>query len=313
MLIRDAIEEYLGAKQNSIAGTTYVWYARFLSLFVDWCEASSPRLMLLEQLTPAHVQQFVSACPTDNSHTRHARAQIVKGFLSWCALDDELGVRRKVVERIEMPRLVQSDVEIFTPADIRRLLAACASTNQPHRNRALIHVLLDTGIRAAEACYDSDRPGDDTGLRLHNVFLGRDSSYIWVMGKGNKSRTIGLGVESTQAMRRYINRERVGNKTGSDFCFLSRDGDPLSVRMLQQFLGELGDVTGVTNVHPHRFRHTFAVSQLLAGTSDLVLMRLMGHTTLDATKIYTRGMSQVQARQSAISVVDNMKSQTRKV
>lgn len=307
MLIQDAIEEYLGAKQNSITRDTYVWYSRFLALFSEWCNLH--RLIEVDRITAAHVQAFVAACPTDNSHTRHARAQIVKGFLSWCSQDDELGVRRKTVERIEMPRLVQSDVEVFTPAEIRRLLAACGDTMHPHRNRAIIHVLLDTGIRAAEACYDSERPMDETGLKLHNVVLGRDDSYIWVMGKGAKSRTIGLGVESTLAMRRYINRER-GRDRG-EYAFLSRDGDPLSVRMLQQLLAELGDVTSVTNCHPHRFRHTFAVNQLLAGTSDLVLMRLMGHTTLEATKIYTRAMTQQQARESAVSVMDRMKRSQR--
>ncbi len=309
MLISAAIEEYLGSKQNSITRDTYVWYSRFLLLFAEWCDAYPPRLMEVDKVTAAHVQAFVADCPTANSHTRHARAQIVKGFLSWCSQDDELGVRRKTVERIEMPKIVQSDVEVFTPAEIRRLLAACGDTMQPHRNRAIIHVLLDTGIRAAECCYDSDRPTEETGLRLANVFLGRDDSYIWVMGKGSKSRTIGLGLESTLSLRRYINRER-GRDRG-DYCFLSRDGDPLSVRMLQQLMDELGNVTGVTDCHPHRFRHTFAVNQLLAGTSDLVLMRLLGHTTLESTKIYTRAMTQQQARESAVSVVDRMKRSQR--
>jgi site-specific recombinase XerD len=309
MLIRDAIEEYLGAKQNSLASSTYDWYSHFLSQFSIWCEASQPRIMRLDEITPGVVQAFVSASLSTNSHTRHARAQIIKGFLSWCSLDDELGVRRKTVERIELPRIVQSDVNLFTPSDIRRLLAACAGTVYPHRNRAIVHVLLDTGIRAAELAYDSDRPSDQTGLRMDNVVLGRSDSYIWVMGKGSKPRTIGLGNETTNSIRRYFNRER--NKLirggSSGFAFLSRIGDPLSVRMLQQFLAETGELAGVSDTHPHRFRHTFAVNQLLAGTPDLVLMRLLGHTSLEATKIYTRAMTDQQARLSAVSVMDMMK------
>ncbi len=309
MLIRDAIEEYLGAKQNSLADSTYDWYSHFLSQFTHWCEASQPRIMRLDEITPGVVQAFVSASLSTNSHTRHARAQIIKGFLSWCSLDDELGVRRKTVERIELPRIVQSDVNLFTPSDIRRLLAACSSTVYPHRNRAIVHVLLDTGIRAAELAYDSDRPSDQTGLRMDNVVLGRSDSYIWVMGKGSKPRTIGLGNETTNAIRRYFNRERNKLSRGgsSEFAFLSRSGDPLSVRMLQQLLAELGEAAGVPDCHPHRARHTYAVSQLLAGTSDLVLMRLLGHTSLEATKLYSRAMTGQQARLSAVSVMDRMK------
>src|SRR5216684_6576246 len=148
MLISDAIEEYLSAKQNSLTASTYVWYARFLDYFAEW--ANQHRLTEVGDVTAGHVQAFVSAAPTSNTHTRHARAQIVKGWLSWCSKDSELGVRRSVVERIEMPRLIQSEVELLTDQDIARLLAACEKTSHPHRNRALIHVLLDTGIRAAE-------------------------------------------------------------------------------------------------------------------------------------------------------------------
>ncbi len=306
MLISDAIEEYLSAKQNSLTASTYVWYARFLDYFAEW--ANQHRLTEVGEVTAGHVQGFVAAAPTTNTHTRHARAQIVKGFLSWCSKDTELGVRRTVVERIEMPRLEQSDVELLTPADITKLINACDHTTHPHRNRALIHVLLDTGIRAAECCYDADRPQEETGLRMDGVVLGREDSYIRVMGKGQKSRTVGLGQLSTLAMRRYLNRERVS--CGSDFnsyVFLAREGGPLSVRMLQQLLAELGESAGVPGIHPHLFRHCFAVSQLLAGTSDLVLMRLLGHTTLESTKIYTRAMSQIQARKASISVVDRMR------
>ena len=304
--IQGAIEEYLGAKQNSITTKTLDWYTEFLDLFLRFC--NEHRLTELGEITPSIVQQFVAACKPDASpHTRHARAQIVKGFLNWCAADEDMGVRAKMVARIEMPKLVASDIELFTDTDIARLLRAAERMDQPFRNRALVHMLLDTGIRASECCFDAERPAEETGLRLDNLYLARGSeSYIWVMGKGLKPRTIGIGHETTMAVRKYMNRER-GRRDEDGFVFLSRRGSPLSVRMLEQLLSDMGDMAGVGNTYPHRFRHTFAVNQLLAGTSDLVLMRLMGHTSLDSTKIYTRAMSQVQARRSAISVVDQMK------
>jgi site-specific recombinase XerD len=311
MLIRSAIEEYLASKQNSITAKTYDWYEEFLDLFLTWTD--SHRLTRLEEVGPTQVAQFVADCaPNASPHTRHACAQVVKGFLKWCSLDDELGVRAKTVSRIEMPKLVQSDVELFTPDDVSRLLRACDRVPLPHRSRAIVHLLLDTGIRASECCYDSEHTNEETGLRMDNVFLGRGGgeSYVWVMGKGLKPRTVGVGHETCLALHRYFNRERNGSPDG--FVFLSRHGNPLSVRMLQQFLSDLGDLAGVPNTHAHRFRHTFAVNQLLAGTSDLVLMRLMGHSSLESTKIYTRAMSQVQARKLGVSVVDRMKGEKRR-
>jgi site-specific recombinase XerD len=311
IFVHDAIEEYLATKQNRLTKSTYDWYARFLGWFDDWTTAH--RLTELGKINASHVQQFVSdAPPNSSSHTKHARAQIVKGFLSWCAKDPEFGVREAVVKRIEMPKVVQSEVELLDDHDISRLLRACKQTMHPHRNIAIIHLLLDTGVRAAELCYDADRPGEETGLRMENLILGRSGeSFIRVMGKGRKVRTVGLGDETTLAVRRYLTRERIDTGIKNSYVLLSRDGDPLSVRMLQQFLSELGESAGVPYCHAHRFRHTFAVNQLLAGTSDLVLMRLMGHTTLESTKIYVRAMTQIQARNAAVSVVDQMRRRQR--
>jgi site-specific recombinase XerD len=308
--ISTSIDEYLATKQVSLRWSTHDWYSRFLGQFEKW--TIEHQLNDLSQITAGHVAQFIADTPSHNTYTRHHRAQIVKGFLSWCAKDSDMGVRKSVVERIEMPHIQESEVEIFTPNDIAKLFRAAERTKQPFRNIALLHILLDTGIRASELCFDADRPHEETGLRMDGVFLGRrrEQSYIRVDGKGQKIRTIGLGASTTLALRRYLNRER--NNHASPFVFLSQDGEPLSIRMLQQLLDHLGRIAGVSNVHPHRFRHTFAVNQLLAGTSDMVLMRLMGHSTLDSTRIYIRAMSQMQARTSAISIVDRLMGGTEK-
>ncbi len=308
MEITSAIDEYLASKQNSITRKTYVWYETFLGFFATWCQEHN--LSDLSQITVSHVQQFVSAAATTNTNTRHHRAQIVKGFLNWCSKDDELGVREKTVRRIEMPRVEQPEIEIFSNQDIMRLFRACDKTQHPHRNRAILHVLLDTGIRAAELCYDGDRPEEETGLRLENLFLGRaGDSFIRVMGKGRKVRTVGLGQETALAIRRYLNRER--GHAESPFVFLARKNEPLSVRMLQQLLHHISTLARVSDCHAHRFRHTFAINQLMNGTSSLVLMQLLGHSTLDSTKIYTRAMSSLQARQASSSVVDQMRRRQR--
>jgi integrase/recombinase XerD len=305
MDISASIEEYLDSKQNAVTAKTYEWYSTFLTTFQKWCDEQ--HLKDLSEITAPIVQRFVSATPTSNSNTRHHRAQIVKGFLRWAAQDEDMGILLKTVARIEMPRTEQPDVVIFSEKEISRLIAACDKTRQPLRNRAILHILLDTGVRASEICYDNDRPAEQTGLRMDNTILGKGGeSYILVMGKGRKMRSVGIGQETTSVLRRYINRER--GRSECPYLFLTRTGEePLSVRMLQQLLDELGKDADVTDCHPHRFRHTYAINQLLAGTSSLILMHLMGHESVDATRIYTRALTQIQARKSAPSVVDNMR------
>jgi integrase/recombinase XerD len=154
MDIASTIDEYLASKQNSITHKTYQWYSDFLGMFARWC--AEKNLSDLSQITVSHVQQFVSSAKTTNTNTRHHRAQVVKGFLNWCAQDEELGVREKMVRRIEMPKVEQPEISIFSDAEIMRLFRACDKTQNPHRNKAILHILLDTGIRAAELCFDGE-------------------------------------------------------------------------------------------------------------------------------------------------------------
>ena len=146
-----------------------------------------------------------------------------------------MGVREKMVRRIEMPKQEQPDVEIFTDAEIAKLIRACERTRYPHRSKAIIHILLDTGVRASELCFDGDRPEEETGLRMDSLFLVRGTdSFIRVVGKGRKPRTVGFGHETSLAVRRYLNHER--GHADSPYVFLSRTGEPLSVKRLQEIL-----------------------------------------------------------------------------
>lgn len=306
--ISDAIEEYLCSKQNSITHKTYRFYSDFLDKFRLWCANQKPPINMVEEVKASHFQAFVASGETNNTYSRHHRAQVVKGFLNWCSQDDDFGVRSKMVSRLEMPLIVQSEIQILNDDEIKKLFQAAERMRQPKRNVAILSTLLDTGVRASELCVDVSRPEEETGLKFENVILGRGTeSFIRVMGKGRKARTISLGQQSSLALRQYFNRER--GHTPCIYAFLSIWGEdePLTVRGLQRLLDEIGGRAGVEHVHPHRFRHTFAVNQLLSGTSDLVLMRLMGHSTLESTKIYVRAMTQIQAMKASVSVVDQMK------
>jgi len=135
------------------------------------------------------------------------------------------------------------------------------------------------------------------------VYLELHDAHLKVMGKGRKEREVGLGEQSRLALRRYITRYR--NKSESPYVFLGRTSEPLSVRGVEQVITDLGESARVPNCHPHRFRHTYAVNYLLNGGSELMLMRLLGHTSLNATQVYTRAMSQQQVR-SGQSVLDSL-------
>ena len=306
MDIKAAIQEYLASKELNWTHDTYRWCNFMLFRFQMWCKEQN--LTELSQLTAVHVAQFANAEPKLSDNTKRGRVQVVKGFLRWCSIDPDLGVRERVVKRIEMPRVEQPEVSIYSEQEIKRLLEACAKTRYHLRNRAIVLLLLDTGIRAAECCYDSDRPEETTGLKVSDVVLGQrgNESYIIVMGKGRKPRTVKLGNETRLALMRYIDRERPRD-LNHDFLFVAKGREPLTARGLESLMENLGESARVENAHPHRFRHTFAIRQLMSGTDSMILMQLMGHTSLESTRVYLRALTQLQARQASVSVVDEMR------
>ena len=88
MNILDTIEEYLAAKRNTITHDTYVWYECFLRPPGKWCKER--HFTDLAQLTVGHIQQFVAVLQRLIQIQDMQEAQVVKGFLSWCAQDEDL-------------------------------------------------------------------------------------------------------------------------------------------------------------------------------------------------------------------------------
>jgi len=74
--------------------------------------------------------------------------------------------------------------------------------------------------------------------------------------------------------------------TRFDALFIGRDGRPLTAEGLRQVIRQLADRAGVRGVHPHRLRHTAAITFLRAGGDVFALQRLLGHSTLDVTRNY---------------------------
>ncbi len=304
MQVRKAAEEYLRAKR-SIRAKTRKEYAHRLAHFSFWCEKEG---IQLEDVKPSIIRRYLETVSDKSISTQRSYTRVIKGFLRWCSKEEEFEeiVKERTVKRIEMPKVEQVLVETFTPAEIKALFAACSKANEPElraRDYAILALLLDTGIRASELAFDSYRPQELTGLRMEHTFTNPSDPHIRVYGKGKKQREVGLGRKARLALTRYIKDYR-GNSP-SPFVFLSRRGDPLTVRSLEAVLERLAKWSGVKDVHPHKFRHTYACRYLLDGGDIYKLSRLMGHTKLEVTQLYLRAIQDKQARQGP-SVLDNL-------
>jgi integrase/recombinase XerC len=227
--------------------------------------------------------------------------RVARNFLRWCDLEGGYGVDATALTRVKSPRLDTAEVEPFTRAEIARLYAAC----QPGawlglRQRAVLSVLLDAGLRAGEMC----------GLRLGDVDLR--SGLLTVRAPTSKSRrgrAVQLGRRAQRDLARWLDY-RVGQwpAPADAPVFVGRYGPGLTPRTLERLTERLGRRAGVPDCHPHRFRHTFAFMCLEAGLGEFAVQVLLGHTDLTMTRKYVSRLAQnVSEAKRAKSPLDRLR------
>jgi site-specific recombinase XerD len=110
-----------------------------------------------------------------------------------------------------------------------------------------------------------------------------------VLGKGNKERLIPVGRRSQEAIRAWVERFRSQfDAEGTEpRVFLNANGQRMTLRSLEEMIGRAGAQAGISGLHPHRLRHTFATRFLTLGLGDTFqLQQLLGHTSLEMVRRY---------------------------
>ena len=160
------------------------------------------------------------------------------------------------------------------------------------RNRAVILVLLDTGVRLSEL----------TGMKVADI--NDDTGFIRVLGKGRKERVVRIGKVARKALWRYL-IYRPHKDTNA--LWVSEEGRPMYNSAVQSLIKRLKERAGISGSgNTHRFRHTFALSFLRTDRNVFNLQYLLGHSDLEMVRRYTStlGMEDALKAHEKASPVD---------
>jgi integrase/recombinase XerD len=176
-----------------------------------------------------------------------------------------------LLRRIRRPKAEQMATQIFTQDEIKKLLATASAGPFKERDRAILLILVDTGIRASEIA----------GLTIGDL----QPTQLRVMGKGSKQRLVPMSRRTMTALIDYL-ATRGGKLPVVQPLFLTSEGNGLTRYALGKIIKRLGEKGGVQDAHPHRFRHTFAVNYLRNGGSSIALQDALGHSTVEMSSHY---------------------------
>ncbi len=146
------------------------------------------------------------------------------------------------------------------------------------RDAAVLELFYATGIRVSELC----------GLDADSLDHGRRT--VRVRGKGDKERTVPVGVPALRAVSRWLaaGRPVLATSASGPALFLGVRGGRLDPRTARRIVHERLRETGTTrDAGPHGIRHS-AATHLLEGGADLrSVQEILGHASPATTQIYT--------------------------
>ena len=189
----------------------------------------------------------------------------LSAFFQWLLLEDHISKNPCMnIAPIKCPEKVRLP---YSPVEIDALRFACQSLKE----RALVETLLATGMRVSEL----------TGLDVCDVDFGSMSVHV-KNGKVSKERTVYMNDLARSHLEAYL----ASRGACSGAVFLNEYKKPLNPGGVRHILRVLGKRAGVENVHPHRFRRTFATGLANRGMDIQEIRKLLGHTNINTTMEY---------------------------
>jgi len=184
-------------------------------------------------------------------------------------------------ENLQAPKKWERLPKSLSISEVRSFLeeSSSAKTDRPTamRDYVMFELLYSSGLRVSEL----------VSLKIEDI--NAEAGFLRVLGKGSKERIVPVNIRAMEKVKSYINRQRpkILKKRQSPYLFVTRRGGPMTRQRFWQTIKTFGRRLGI-ELSPHTMRHSFA-THLLEGGADLrSLQKMLGHSDISTTQIYTK-------------------------
>jgi len=201
-------------------------------------------------LTPELAQTYVNLLTKSGKSpsTVGLRAHAIMSFFRWKKMDVHL----------DCPSIKVKKPEYLKPHEVDKAIRACRTQLES----TIIVMLYDTAVRISEL------------LNLMIEDIDWASKTITVTRKGGRQQEVNVSTKALKELRNWLNMRQSASKR----VFL--DLDYYTVWCIMKNIGKRA---GITNIHPHIFRHSRAISMLKSGVRPYVVQQHLGHRSIATT------------------------------
>ncbi len=235
-------------------------YRKSVEAYLKFCDDNELPRELNKTILHSFMAQY-----SGGASTAVLTLRVLKIFARWLA--EEEGLDASGVLSVKPPKTDQPVVADMPAEDIQRMLKACDGTSlRDRRDKALLALFIDTGMRRAEMI----------GLQVTEVDV-RECTVIVRRGKGGKGRRSHFSPATAAHLDRYMrSRKQAGHDPRSGPLWVGARGETFGYAAIVQTLKKRAAAAGVEGFHLHRLRHSMAVNWMSGGGSQITLMAQAG-------------------------------------